>query len=125
MLTGGADVLDMAVFDTSVFSRGATFSSFDFMDMISKDSVQAAALLRRGLRYYRDGHLRPLRANETFDIAELGSAVKMVSRGTCFRKVLVTCGPKSIVPVSLLVQDPHKEPSNSPHAFRCNLHTIH
>jgi NADPH:quinone reductase-like Zn-dependent oxidoreductase len=105
VLTGGAEVPDMGIFDMSVFSRGATFSSFDLLDMIGVDPMQTATLMREILKFHRDGQLWPLRAAEIFDIAELGSAVKMVSRGTCFGKVLLSCGQESIVPVSLFVYD--------------------
>jgi NADPH:quinone reductase-like Zn-dependent oxidoreductase len=125
VLTGGVDVPDMTIFDVSVFSRGATLSSFDFMEMISVDPPQTAALMRQVLKYYRDGQLQPLQAIEMFDIAELGSAVKRVMSGTCFKKVLLSCGSESIVPVSPLVHDTAKEFSNGYHDIRCNPHTIH
>jgi len=124
VLTGGADMPDMAVFDISVFSRGATLSSFDFMEMISVDPVRTAALMRKVLKYYRDGQLQSLQEIEVFDIAELGPAVKRVISGTCFKKVLLSCGPESIVPVSPLVHDTVKEFPNGYHDIRCNPHII-
>lgn len=125
VLTGGACVPDIGVFDISVFSRGATLSSFDFIDMISVDPMQAASLMQKVLKIYRDGQLRPLRAVDTYDIADFVSAVKRVMSGTCFGKVLLSCGPESVVPVSLLVHDPTLENSNGYHTFRYNPHTIH
>jgi NADPH:quinone reductase-like Zn-dependent oxidoreductase len=99
ILTGGGEMPDLSTFDASIFTKGATFSSSDILEMISKEPVETSNLIRKVLAYYWNGHLLRLPAAKKFDIAEFADAVQIITRGPCYGQVVLDCGPDAVVPV--------------------------
>ncbi|KAI1084321.1 putative polyketide synthase [Whalleya microplaca] len=87
---GRTDVLGGGKLSLEVFTRNATFSSFDMGLIYRQKPELIASLMQELTTLWGDGTISPIDHIATFDISELESAMSFFSKGVHTGKIVIT-----------------------------------
>lgn len=102
-----AGIPDLSLFDPSVFIRGVTISSVNFLEMVRTKSPELKDLMQSAFSSFETRRLANPPPLVVFDMSDLEAAVQKASDPTHFGRVILKQSPKSIVPIQA-VQQPLK-----------------
>ncbi|KAJ8131214.1 hypothetical protein O1611_g2411 [Lasiodiplodia mahajangana] len=87
---GRTDVQDSKALSMDLFSKGASFSSFDLSLVLDADPTLGSELMQTVHSYYRNGLIGPVRPFSATDVSKLDQVLLRFSKGTHVGKLVVT-----------------------------------
>ncbi|KAI1126739.1 hypothetical protein F5Y10DRAFT_293418 [Nemania abortiva] len=87
---GRTDVQESKALSMELFSKGASFSSFDLSLVLDADPMLGGEIMQAVHSYYRNGSIEPIRPLSATDVSKLDQVLLRFSKGTHVGKLVVT-----------------------------------
>lgn len=87
---GKRDFLGRAHLAMDVFEQNRSFQGVDLTEVCTQRPVLMNSLLQRAIRYYEQGHIKPISPIKQFDATQVEDAFRFMQKGQHIGKIVIT-----------------------------------
>ena len=96
---GRRDLEQNSLLEMQTFTRQASFTSFDLLQVCQYKGKEAHDALKELVKLTESGAVRPIHPVTAYPVADVSKAFRLLQSGKHLGKIVVSTGPKETVPV--------------------------